>query len=200
MGDAHEMVVDDVGEVIGGHAVLLDEDHVVHGLRVLEGHVSENHVAVAGLALGGGVHADGVRNAGGLLRGDLVGRKVQAVLVILPGAAGGFHFGFALFDLFLGAEAVIGVAGLNELLGVGEIGGFALGLDIGADRAADVGAFVPVQATGAEGVVNNLGGAFDVALLVGILNTQDKLAVVLLGEQIGIEGGTDAAQVHKARG
>ena len=32
MGDAHEMVIDDVGKVVGGHTVLLDQNHVIHGL------------------------------------------------------------------------------------------------------------------------------------------------------------------------
>ena len=122
------------------------------------------------------------------------------MLVILPGAAGCFHCCLPLVNLLFGAEAVIGMAGLDQLLRVGKIGILALGLDIGTAGAAHIGALIPVQAAGTEGIINDFGGAFHKALLVGILNAQNELAVILFGKKIGIEGGTNAAQVHEARG
>ena len=200
VGDAHEVIVDNVGEIIGGHAVLFDEDHVIHGLCIFEGHIAEDYIAVAGFAIGRGVHADRPGDAGCLLRRDLFRREMQAVLVIFPGTAGGFHSGTALLDLLLGAEAVIGMAGLYKLLRIGEISGLALGLDIGTAGTADIGAFVPVQAAGTEGIVDDLGRAFNKAFLVGILDAQDEAAVVLLRVEVGVEGGADTAEVHEAGG
>ena len=200
MGDTHEVVVDDVGEVIGGHAVLLDEDHVVHGFRILEGHLAENRVGIAGFAFGGRIHPDGPRDAGIQLLLYFFLAQVQAVLVVFPGAARCFHLCLPLLDFLLGAEAVIGMAGFDQLLCIGEIGILALGLDVGTAGAADIGTFIPVKAAGAEGIVDHFGGAFHKTLLVSILNAQDELAIVLLGEEISVKRGAHAAQVHETGG
>src|SRR5699024_4776954 len=71
-------------------------------------------------------------------------------------------------------------------------------LDIGADRAADIGAFVPDEAGLAEGVVDDVDGAFDIPFAVGVLDAEDKGAVIFFGDQVGIEGGTEVADVHIA--
>ena len=70
MGDLHEVVVDDVGEVVGGQAVGLEEDgvfeggfgHVAASLEGPEGAVDE--VFVDGVLIGD-FEADGVGFAAG---------------------------------------------------------------------------------------------------------------------------------------
>ena len=52
VGDVHEVVVDDVGEVVGGEAVGLHEDLVVD-VVVVEGDVAAEFVAEGGGAFGG---------------------------------------------------------------------------------------------------------------------------------------------------
>ena len=47
VGDVHEVVVDDVGEVVGGEAVGLEEDLVVD-VGVVEGDVAAEFVAEGG--------------------------------------------------------------------------------------------------------------------------------------------------------
>src|SRR5699024_7331121 len=69
-----------------------------------------------------------------------------------------------------------------------------------ARRAADVGAFVPVQAGGAQRVVDDVGGALHIAALVGVLNAQDKGAALVLGLQVGVQRGAQVAHVHVAGG
>ena len=199
VGDAHQVIVNDVGEVVGGHAVLLDEDHVIEGV-VGEGHVPEHLVMIAGLALGGGILTDDVGHARVQLGLNLLRGQVQAVLVVLEHLAPGLGGGAALLQLLLGAEAVVGVAGPNQLLGVGQVEVLALGLDVGAAGAAHIGALVPVHAAVPQGVVDDLRRALHVALLVGVLNAEDEVAAHLLGEEIPVERRAQSAQVQEARG
>ena len=76
MGDAHEMIVDDVGEVVGRQTVALQKHLVVKRL-VLHRDVAEDGVAEGGGALLGDALADDVGLAGGdagLLLSQAAGR------------------------------------------------------------------------------------------------------------------------------
>ena len=125
--------------------------------------------------------------------------QVQAVLIVLEHLAPGFSGGAALVQLLLGAEAIIGVAALDELLGVGHVHQLALGLHIRPVIAADIRPLIPVDAAATERLVDDLRRAFDEALLVGILNAQNEFAAHLLGVQVVIQGRPQAAQVHISR-
>ena len=74
------------------------------------------------------------------------------------------------------AEAAVGAAFFDEKLCIFAVEVPPLGLDIGADGAADVRAFVVIQAALGQGVVDDVDGAFDQAALVRVLNAQDKFA------------------------
>ena len=199
VGDAHQMVVDHVGEVVGGQAVLLDEHVVVQ--RVAGGlHVAVERVVKAGGAGQGNVLPDdeglaGLHAAQGLLLGN-----VQTVLVVLPLLALGGRRVPALLQFFLGAEAGIGRALLHQLQRVGHIQIPPLGLDVGTVIAAHVRAFVIVQPGQTHTLVDHVHRARNLPFLVGILNAQDELAAVLTGEQVGIQGGAQAAQMQVAGG
>ena len=62
VGDLHQVVVHDVGQVIGGEAVGLEQHLVVH-VVVGEGDGAAKFVAEGGLALGGDLQADDRRAA-----------------------------------------------------------------------------------------------------------------------------------------
>ena len=200
MGDAHQMIINHVGKVIGGHAILLNQHHIVHGLGIGEGHVSKDGIMIAGFPFGGGVHANGPGKAGIQLALNLRLGKMKAMLVVLPGAAGGLHSGPAGVNFFLGAEAVIGMAGLHQLLGVGQIQILPLALNIGTAGAAYVRAFIPGKAAAFQGFIDDLCGPGNKALLIRILNAEDELAAVFAGIEIIIQRGAQAAQMHKAGG
>ena len=85
-----------------------------------------------------------------------------------------------------GAEAVIRFAFVNQAAGILAVDCAALALDIGADGAADIRPLIVGQAGDAQRVIDDLHRLGDVALLVGVLNAQDKVAAVMLGDQIGI--------------
>ena len=96
--------------------------------------------------------------------------RLQVCLVTAGAALGG-----SAVVTFL-AEAVVRAAFFDEKLCVFAEEILPLGLDIGADGAADIGAFVVVQAALGHGVVDDVDRALDQAALVGILNAQDKFA------------------------
>ena len=193
MGDAHEVVVDDVGEVIGGQAVPLEEDLVVQG-GVVHGDVAEDGVVEgsrpglrdlltddvglpgvhAGLSLLGGQGAAGVR------------RPVEAAGVLLA--------------LGLLAEAVVGAALLYQQAGVFAVGVPALRLDVGSHGAAHVGALIVGQTALGHGAVNHVRRALHQTALVRVLDTQDEGAAAAAGDEPGIESGAQVAHVHVARG
>ena len=68
--DAHEMVIHDVGEVVGGHSVALDEDLILE-LLVLHADVSVYQVMESRDALGRHLLADDIWSAGGKFCFDL---------------------------------------------------------------------------------------------------------------------------------
>ena len=193
VGDAHEVVVDDVGEVVGGQAVPLEEDLVVQG-AVLHGDVAKDGVVEGGLALLGDLLADDVRHAGVHLGLGLLGGE-GAAGVVGPVELAAVGLGLGLF-----AEAVIGVAQIYQALCVFAVKVPALGLDIGAHGAAHVGALVPGEAALAQGVVDDLGGPLHQPPLIGVLDAQDELAAAVAGNEPGVQGGAQIAHMHVAGG
>ena len=91
------------------------------------------------------------------------------------------------------------IARLDKLLRIGQVQILALRLDVRADRAAHVRAFVPVHAAAAQRVVNDLRRAFHKTHLIRVLNAQDEFTPVLPGKQIPIQCRAQSAQMHKAR-
>lgn len=118
---------------------------------------------------------------------------MQALFVVFVGFALRFG-GLAIsLDFFLGAEAAVRAALFDQLPRVLGVEVAALGLDIRAVIAADIRTFVIGQARLTHGLVNQIDRAGHFALLIGIFDAQNELAAVLLGEQIGIQRGAQAA-------
>ena len=195
MGDAHGVIVDDVREVVGGHAVALDEDLIVEHF-VFDGDLTVNRIAIGGDALLVDLLADDVGFSGGEVRLDDFGIEVAAAAVVTGGdrlfAVGGLRL------LLLVAETVIGGAFLHEFFGVWEVKMFAFALDIGTVIAADVGAFVMGDSGGGKGFIDDVDGAVDVARLVGVLDAEDELPLLRTGEQKGVESGPEIADMHES--
>ena len=135
-----------------------------------------------------------LHTAQGFIPGD-----IQTVLVVLPLLAAGRGRVAPGLKLLLGAKARVGRAALHQLHRVGQVGVAPLGLDVGAVVAAHVRALVVFQPRLTQALVDQLHRAGHLALLVGVLDAQDELAPVLLGEQVGVEGGAQSAQVQVTR-
>ena len=106
MGDAHEVVVDDVGKVVGRQTVALQKHLIVERL------ILHRDVAKACIVEGrGAVLRDTLANDVGLARGDarlgLFERQAAA------GIVRAVKFAAVLLALGLFAEAVVGVAALD---------------------------------------------------------------------------------------
>ena len=186
------MIVHDVRKVVGREPVALDE-HLVVEIGVRRGDVAEDLVVERCFPLVGDLLADdprhtGVETALHLFRGKLAAGVVPA------GEVAGILLGLGLV-----AEAVIGVATLHEALCVGEVGVAPLGLDVGADRTADVGTFVVVQAAVAQRFIYDFDRALYLTGLVGVLDAEQELAVRVAGDAPGIERRAQIADVHIPR-
>ena len=193
VGDAHEVVVHHVGEVVGGQAVPLQEHLVVQGL-VLHGDVAKAHVVEGGGPLLGDALADDVGHSCQQIGVDLLLGEFPAG-VRRPAEVAAVLLGIGFL-----AEAVVGRALLHQELGVLPVEVPALRLDIGPRGAANVGALVVGQAALGHGAVNHVRGALHQAALVRVLNAEDEGAVVMPGDEPGVQGGAEIAHVHVARG
>ena len=199
VADGHQVIVHDVGEVVGRQTVSLDE-HVVIQRVAIHLDVAVEHVVEGCLARGRHVLADDIRlarrNAAlGLFQADIM----QALFVVFVGFALRFGGLAVSLNFFLGAEAAVRAALFDQLPRVLGVEVAALGLDIRAVIAADIRTFVIGQACLTHGLVNQIDRAGHFALLIGIFDAQNELAAVLLGEQIGIQRGAQAAQMQIAR-
>ena len=195
VGNAHQVVVDDVGEVVGGQAVGLEQHLIVQG-AVFHGDVPKDRVGKGSLPAGGNFLANHVGYSGGQLLANLLLGQLPAVSVISPQAVRSVEGGQPL----LITKTPVGVALLHQKPGISGIEVPALRLDIGSHRAPHVGTLVPVQTALTQCVINHLRRALHQALLVGVLNAQKKPASAVPGNEPGIQGGAQVAHVHIPRG
>ena len=193
MGDAHEMVVDNIGEVVGRQAVALYEHLIVQSL-VLDGDVAEYLVMEGGSALVRDELTDNIRLSRGCAAVGLFAAHHAAGIVRAVEIAG------ILLALRLLAEAAVSMSLLDEKVGVFLVQRAALGLHIGAYGAADVGAFVMLQMALGHGLVYNVHCALYETALIGVFNAQDELAARVARYQIGVQRRAQVANVHISGG
>ena len=197
--DAHEMIVDDVCKVVGGQAVGFEQNLILHFL-ILDGDIAEGRVVERGASLVWDALADDIRLAGGGARLRLAQRQVAAgtdVLFDLLRLAAGIRL---LVLVALLAEAVVRAALFDQKLGVPAEQTAPLGLDIRADRTADVGTLVVGQAALGHCPVDHIDRTLDQTALIGVLDAQDERAAVAARDEPCIKRRAQIADVHVARG
>ena len=199
VGDAHHGVVDDGREVVGGCAVGAEDDEVVE-LAGVEGHVSvdsvvdhdvaavERHLDAQDVGLAG---LDAALGLGGVDVAAAALVALEGVLAVLGGLLVGG-------ELLGRAEAGVGAALVPELLGGLAVEVEALGLLVGAEVAADLGALVPVEAEPTHGAQDDLRVLLGGAGGVGVVDAQDEDAVVRAGKSPVVDGRAGAADVELA--
>ena len=194
--DAHEMVVDDVCEVIRRQTVALDE-HLIVERVVVDRDVAEDLVMERGLSLARDLLADDIGLAGREICRDLLLAQTRAAAVIFVDdrAVGNTFF----CSVVLIAEAAVGMAARDEQLGIFLIEPAPLGLDVRADRTADIRPLVVRQAAGTHGAVDDVDRALHIAPLIGVLDAQDELAAGVPRDQIRIKRRAQIADVHIPR-
>ena len=196
VGYAHCVVVNDIGEVVGRHSIRLQK-HLVVQVNVLNGDVAVDLVMERGSPVVRDLLAD---NAG--FAGVVALLRLGSVHVAAGAAVRGSKSvcGVLAAVLVLATEAVVCVSGFHQLLCILLEHTHSLALYIRTAGTADVRTLVPVQSAGPERSVDNIGSALNVASLVGILNTQNKLALVLSRDKIGVQRSAQVAYVHVPSG
>ena len=108
---------------------------------------------------------------------------------------------FALGLNFLGrGEIAVGMATGQQLCNGGLIFVAPLGLIVRRVGPPNSGAFVPIQAEPFEPMQNRRESCFDVTLLIGIVDAQEKLPAMLPGEEPVEQGRANSADVEVAGG
>lgn len=177
--DAHQGIVDDHAEIVRGRPVRALDDEVVH-FGVRETHLALDQVPDDGRAFRFGEEAD----AKGLL---LVLVRVSAEAVVFRLLAGRQHGFFAGVDFLGGAEALVGLAFVQELFDVTLIEIHAVHL---MERP-----FVPIQTEPFHPLHDRVdvfvGGAF----AVRVFDPQDEGSAGLPGVKPVEKGGTGPSDV-----
>ena len=169
VADLHQMVIDDVGQMIRGEAVRFEQHLVVH-VVVREGDGAAQLVAEGGLALYRNLEADDRRatlrlKSSNLRRGQLAVRPVVARRQL----GGNLRLAHGV-QLFGGLEAAVGVSGLEQQIDMLAVDLGAFGLAIRAKWATNVGTLVPSQAEPAQRIEDHLLRVCDEASAVGVFD------------------------------
>ena len=173
MTDLHQMIVDDHREVVRREPVGFEEDLVVD-VRVVEAHVAANVV----LPFRHAFRHEQPHHCGHAVRAFLRNLRLsrQAAPVVArrlrPCALRIAH----RRQPRRGARAPVRIAAGDESVRVLAVDGDAQRLDVWIVRTADLGALTPVEPQPAQRLEDERLGSGDVALLVGVLDSQDEVA------------------------
>ena len=199
VGDAHQVVVHHVGQVVGGIAVALEQDLVVH-LGTLEADVTPQRVADDHRVVARHGQAHHVGLAGRAPRAGLFGRKRSAAPVVAGGELLLPLLGAQRLQPLRRAEAEIGAAPAQQLLRVLPVDLGALALTVGTMRSADVRTFVPRQAQPAQRLEDHPLAGGMASLPVRVLDAEDELAPAPAGPRVVEQGDVGGPYVRVAGG
>ena len=192
MCNAHSVVVDHVCEVVGRHSVGL-EQHLVVQVGILDRDIAVYLIVERGGTLVRDLLADNAGFARVVALLSLCGVEVAAGAAVSGGKT---VRGILAAVLALGAEAVVSVAALDQLLRVFLEHTHTLALNIRTAGAADIRTLVPVQTAGLEGSVYYISCALNVAPLIRVLDTENELSMVLSRDEVSIQRGAQIAYMH----
>ena len=90
----------------------------------------------------------------------------------------------------------IGLAGIQQLVQSCVVQVAPLRLKVRSVWSTDFRAFVPVEPQPAEGIQNRPKRGVNISLLIGVVNSQNKLTTIVACPQPAKKGGTHPADVH----
>ena len=191
MGDAHEVVVDDVGEVVGGQLIAALVEHLVVEDVAFHRYVAADEVVDGNLLSRLYHEADGVLFAVGnhllhLLGGD--GQGVAHLHTCVGVVLEVLHLVALLLQLFRRVEGIVGLSGVEQLPDVFLVYITALALPVGTTVSTEADTFIEFYSEPFEALQNIFLGPRNKTMGVGILNTENKFASMLTGKQIVIKG------------
>mmetsp|Transcript_2106 Transcript_2106/g.6072 ORF Transcript_2106/g.6072 Transcript_2106/m.6072 type:complete len:541 (-) Transcript_2106:211-1833(-) len=179
-GDAHAGIIDGDTEVVNRYARRTEEDKVTDGGFSIPGYSSADSIFDDDTSVGGNLEADGVRGTFGHLLRHEVWISIAPSAVVSGGHAFCLLLGLHLLELLLGAEAGIGLAFVNQLLGELGIDLIALGLTVGTILGKrHVWAFVPVQSEPLQISENRLLTLLGRSSKISILHAQNECTIIV---------------------
>src|SRR5579875_1157140 len=145
MCNAHQVIVDDVRQVIGGQSIGFEYDEIVD-VGVVESDITMQLVMHDGLALKRDGETYRRPDARRLVLGALLRRQVSAVAIIARGPFLRLLRLAHLLQSLRRAVAVVGMARLDQLIGVVQVKRFALRLVVGAIGATNDRSLIIIHA------------------------------------------------------
>ena len=192
MGNAHEVVVHDVGEIVRGHPVALDE-YLILQFSVVDGDGAVHDVVKGGAA-----------RQGHLLTNDIGISCVQVLFHIcrIEVAAAPVIAGKALVGApFLRiAETAVGEALFHQFFRVFLINFLSFALDVWPAVAADVWPFVGENIGFGQRPLDEVHGVRHVTGPIRVLDAQEEITPLGFGEKISVKRRPQVADVHVPRG
>ena len=186
MGDSHEMIIHNVSKIIGGISVGFDEDHVIQ-LRIVHGDVPVNFIMEGCGSLGGVILTDNIGHTRRQLFFHFLTGQAETVLIIYIDLFPCHRTGQCSQSLFI-TEAVISFSFFHQFPGIFQIDSLrlALTLDVRADTAVLIRAFIMLKACFFQSPVNDLHGPLHETFLIRVLNPKNEISTFMLGNQIGV--------------
>ena len=197
MGDTHERVVDGVDQGVQRLAIGTNDDEVGNSAG-LEGDVAAHEVGEGDVLIGHAHAPHGFATLGA--EGSLLLVGEVAVVPVVAEFGVTARSLVAGLDLLVGGVGLVDVAAGLELLDDVSVDLTALRLAVGSVVAADLDAFVPVQAQPFEGLDDLAEALLGVTCRVGVLDAEDELAAGVLGIGPVEQGRADHADVRGAGG
>ena len=196
------MVVDDVGQMVGGEFVSALVEHLVVEDVAHDAHIATDDVVDVDFLAGLHLEAHDVLLTGldetlgfflaeheGVAHGET---GVGVILEVL-------HFFTLAVEFLGGVEGDVGLTGIEELAHVLLVDIATLALTVGTVVATEAYALVELNAEPLEGFDDIVLSAGHEAIGVGILNAEHHVAAVLAGKEIVVEGGAHTTDMKRAR-
>ena len=198
MGDLHQVVVDDVGQVIGGQLVGTLVEHLVVEDVALDAHVAANHVIDMDLLTRLHLEANGILHAvvdelSPLLFGH--GQRVAHLQACGSVVLEVLHFGTLGLQLLRRVEGIVSLAGLQQLVDILLVDVAALALAVRTVLSSEAHTFVELDSEPFECFQNVFLSTGNKTVRVCILDTEHQFTAMLAGKKIVIKSGAHAANV-----
>ena len=202
----HQVIVDDIGQMIRRQRVGRLVEHFVVQRRRVDRHVAPDQVVHMHLLVFGHHEAYDPRFAGFHSPAHFLGRQRERrgqpapyLVVIGERLAPRFGLGPDRGELLLRVERIVGVTRFDELLCVFQIDFAALALPIRGVRSSFGDPLVDAYPAPCERVEDIFLRSRHEPLRIGVFDAEDEVSAVLAGEQVVVQRRTDAAHVQRAR-
>ena len=198
MGHFHQMVVHDVGQMIGRQIVCRLIQHLVIDNTGVNGHIATDDVIHVHILAGRHLKTHDILSPGGQ-------QSIHLLLAHGQGVTHGHTRGgivleildFSTFgiELLRSVESQIGVPLVQQLLHIATVNVATLRLTVGTLVATETYAFIKFYAQPFERFDNVFLCTGNKTPRVGIFNAENQIAAMLTGKKIIVQRGTDTSDM-----